>query len=107
MIGALREDGGVEAGQTRMLTAEDGVAISAVHVPAVPDHRDVCLVVVHGFTGSWREDRVQRVIERLHAFGGIVAIDLRGHGASGGQTTVGDEEVHEVAAGVAWAGGLG
>ena len=103
----LREDVGVESGHRRTLMAADGVAISAVHVPADSDRRDLCLVVVHGFTGSWRQDRVQRVIERLRAFGGIVAIDLRGHGASGGQTTVGDEEVQDVAAAVTWARELG
>ena len=64
-------------------------------------------VVVHGFTGSWREERVQKVVTRLRAFGGIVAIDMRGHGRSGGSTTVGDEEVLDVAAAVEWARELG
>ena len=87
------------------LMASDGVPISAVHVPGAGD--DLCLVVVHGFTGGWRQDRVQKVIERLTAFGGVVAIDMRGHGRSGGATTVGDEEVRDVEAAVAWARTLG
>jgi pimeloyl-ACP methyl ester carboxylesterase len=87
-----------------ILTTTDGVAISAVHVPG---RRDLCLVVVHGFTGNWREERVQRVITRLAPFGGIVALDMRGHGRSGGETTVGDEEVLDVAAAVSWARELG
>ena len=69
----------------------DGVAISVVEVPG--NSRDVCFVVVHGFTGSWREDRVQKVISRLLAFGSVVALDMRGHGRSGAQTTLGDLEV--------------
>lgn len=88
-----------------MLTTSDGVAINALHVP--DPARDLCLVVVHGFTGHWREERVQKVIRRLQAFGGIVAIDMRGHGRSAGATTVGDEEVHDVEAAVRWARELG
>lgn len=94
----------VEGQEEQMLATSDGVAISAVHVPG---SADLCLVVVHGFTGGWRQERVQRVIARLSAFGGVVAIDMRGHGRSGGATTVGDEEIHDVAAAVEWARELG
>jgi pimeloyl-ACP methyl ester carboxylesterase len=92
----------MDADQT--LHTSDGVAINAVHLSG---SRDLCLVVVHGFTGNWREPRVRRVIMRLRAFGGVVAIDMRGHGRSGGATTVGDAEIHDVAAAVAWARDLG
>ncbi len=91
----------------RMLTTSDGVRISAVHVPRRDPALDLCFVVVHGFTGDTRQERVQRVIGRLQGFGGVVAIDLRGHGRSGGATTVGDEEVHDVDAAVRWARDLG
>ena len=94
----------MEGHEERTLTASDGIPISAVHVPG---SSDLCLVVVHGFTGSWREDRVQKVIGRLAAYGGVVALDMRGHGRSGGSTTVGDEEILDVAAAVAWARDLG
>ena len=89
----------------RMLTTADGVDISAVHLPG--EHPDLCLVVVHGFTGNWREDRVQKVVDQLIRFGSIVAIDMRGHGRSGGVTTLGDLEVLDVAAAVDWARELG
>ena len=95
---------GVEGAREQTLTTSDGVPISAVHVPG---SSDLCLVVVHGFTGSWREERVRKVVDRLRAFGGIVAIDMRGHGRSGGSTTVGDEEILDVAAAVQWARELG
>jgi pimeloyl-ACP methyl ester carboxylesterase len=95
----------VTAIQERTLRAADGVPISAVHVPGV--HGDLCFVVVHGFTGSWREDRVQKVIDRFAPVGGVVAIDLRGHGRSGGRTTVGEDEILDVAAAVVWARALG
>lgn len=92
------------AGETTLRTS-DGVDISAVHVEG--DFADLCFVLVHGFTGNWREDRVQKVIGRLRQFGGVVAIDMRGHGRSGGQSTVGDLEVLDVAAAVVWARDLG
>lgn len=93
----------------RMLSADDGVPISAMHLPTTaPRDLLACgLVVVHGFTGSWRSDRVHRVVERLRPYGGVVAVDLRGHGRSGGSSTVGDDEILDVAAGVAWARELG
>ena len=87
------------------LHAADGVDISAVHIPG--EHSDLCLVVVHGFTGSWREDRVTKVVDELIDFGSIVAIDMRGHGRSGGVTTLGDLEVLDAAAAVSWARELG
>lgn len=87
------------------LRAADGVAISAVHVEGV--RHDLCFVVVHGFTGNWREERVQKVIGRLAAFGDVIAIDMRGHGRSGGRTSVGHLEINDVAAAVEWARELG
>lgn len=95
------------ARQTRTLTAADGVAIHALHEPGIPPRSDLGFVVVHGFTGHWRQDRVRKVITRLRRYGGVVALDMRGHGESGGATTVGYEEVMDVAAAVAWARELG
>jgi len=87
------------------LRTSDGIDISAVHVAGERD--DLCFVMVHGFTGNWREDRVQKVIGRLVQFGGVVAIDMRGHGRSGGSSTVGKNEVLDVAVAVRWARELG
>jgi len=50
---------------------------------------------------------VQKVMGRLAEFGGVVAIDMRGHGRSGGETTVGDAEIRDVEAAVVWARELG
>lgn len=93
--------------QETTLTAADGTAISAVHVPSPVGRGDLAFIVVHGFTGSWRQDRVRKVISRLVLRGGVVALDLRGHGRSGGDTTLGDAEVMDVAAAVEWARELG
>lgn len=93
--------------ETDLITA-DGVTVSAVHLPALDPQADaIGIVLVHGFTNHRRIARVQRVIESMRRFGGVVAIDMRGHGRSGGSTTLGDTEVMDVTAAVRWARDLG
>lgn len=88
-----------------VLISADGVRISAVHHPDAA--RGLCFVVAHGFTGSWRRPKVAAVMAGLHRHGGVVGFDFRGHGASGGASTVGDREVLDLDAAVAWARRLG
>lgn len=95
------------ADQQATLIAADGVRISATHFAASDDKTACAFVVVHGFTGGWRQERVQKVVARLREFGGVVALDMRGHGRSGGTSTLGMDEVHDVAAAVSWARDLG
>lgn len=90
--------------EERWLVAADGVRLSAVHLPGP---RDLALVVAHGFSGSWRTERLRRVAYRLAAYGGVVAVDQRGHGRSGGVSTIGWKEVLDVDAAVRWARLLG
>ncbi|MFN8075478.1 MAG: alpha/beta fold hydrolase [Kineosporiaceae bacterium] len=89
---------------TTWLTTTDGVRISAHHDPGPAGW---CFVVVHGFTGSWRRPDIRRVAAGLGRHGGVVAFDLRGHGASGGECTAGDAEVLDLDAVLAWVAGLG
>ena len=105
--GPVRHNRAVDQFQECTLTTSDGVAVSAGHLPSPDGRRELAIVVVHGFTGHWRQDRVRRVIDRLRPYGGIVALDMRGHGRSGGATTVGMDEVHDVEAAVRWARSLG
>ena len=95
-------------GESARLVTSDGVKISSTHLahPGI-DPFAVCLVIAHGFTNGWRVPRVQRVMGRLGAFGGIIALDFRGHGQSGGVSTVGEREIHDLDAGVRWARELG
>jgi pimeloyl-ACP methyl ester carboxylesterase len=86
------------------LYAMDGVRIDAGHIAG---SGDLCLVLVHGFTGNWRNDNTRRIAARLSEAGGVIAIDLRGHGRSGGLSTVGDREVLDVDAAVRHARHLG
>lgn len=87
-----------------VLRTPDGVPLSTLHVPG---DRDLGIVIAHGFTGSWRQPHVQRVIDALRRFGGVVASDFRGHGRSGGACTMGMDEIEDVTAGVSWARELG
>ncbi|NUU22143.1 MAG: alpha/beta hydrolase, partial [Streptomycetaceae bacterium] len=88
-----------------MLISADGVRISAVHYADAAGEgvRETAFVVAHGFTGSWRLPRVLAVLEVLREYGGVIGFDFRGHGASGGSSTVGDREVLDLEAAVRWA----
>ncbi len=83
------------------MRAADGVRLAGLHWSA-PDRAIGC-VVAHGFTGSSRNADVQRICRALNGAGfGVLAPDLRGHGRSGGATTAGADEVHDIAAAVCW-----
>ncbi|MGW0085459.1 alpha/beta hydrolase [Streptomyces sp. NPDC003393] len=93
----------------RFLTTADGVAIDAVYEPgAAGGHgADGVFVIAHGFTGDLGRPHVRRVARTLARYGAVVTFSFRGHGSSGGRSTVGDREVLDLAAAVAWARSLG
>jgi pimeloyl-ACP methyl ester carboxylesterase len=106
----------------RFLTTEDGVNIEAVYDPGsvvynashlLPDDTgkplgsSPAIVVAHGFTGGVDRPHVRRVVASLTRYGSIVTFSFRGHGRSGGHSTVGDREVLDLAAAVRWARDLG
>ncbi|BBC34388.1 hypothetical protein SGFS_056820 [Streptomyces graminofaciens] len=64
-------------------------------------------VVAHGFTGHADRPYVRRVAGVLRRYGAVVTFSFRGHGRSGGLSTVGDREVLDLAAAVRWARELG
>jgi pimeloyl-ACP methyl ester carboxylesterase len=86
------------------LLTEDRVRIDAHHDPGPAP---LGIVVAHGLTGSWRRPAVRRAATALSRVGGVVSFDFRGHGRSGGHSTVGDREVLDLAAAVGWARRLG
>ncbi|MFE5795938.1 alpha/beta hydrolase [Streptomyces sp. NPDC056503] len=91
-----------------MLRTDDGVRIEAVHEPFPASVTDTAVVVAHGFTGSADRPAVRRAAETLgrHA-AAVVTFSFRGHGGSGGLSTLGDREVLDLAAAVRWARELG
>jgi pimeloyl-ACP methyl ester carboxylesterase len=82
------------------------VSLSATHIPARRPS-DIVIVLIPGFSGWSQAPGVARASSVLAEFGEVVQIDLRGHGRSGGLTTLADREVLDVDAGVAYARSLG
>lgn len=86
---------------TRLRTA-DGVELAATVWP--PPHADrPTVVIVHGLAASRHEPGVRALARHLAALGwGVVCYDGRGHGASAGHCTLGEEEALDVDAAVRW-----
>jgi pimeloyl-ACP methyl ester carboxylesterase len=90
------------------LTTTDGVRLAARHDPAdVATDDGLAVVLAHGFTCSSYRPATRRTVAALTPFAGVVSFDFRGHGRSGGASTVGDREILDVAAAVQWARSLG
>ncbi|MGW1324608.1 alpha/beta hydrolase [Streptomyces antibioticus] len=90
------------------LHTADGVTIDSVYDPgaAVYDMRTPpagrpVFVVAHGFTGDVDRPHVRRAAEAFARYGAVVTFSFRGHGRSGGRSTVGDREVLDLDAAVA------
>jgi pimeloyl-ACP methyl ester carboxylesterase len=88
----------------RTIVTEDGVPIDAAHLPG---DKDLGIVLAHGFTQNWQRPGVWKVATNLNTFGGVVTFDFRGHGRSGGESTVGDKEIRDVEVAVGYARELG
>lgn len=86
------------------LRTDDGIRLAAAHLPY---DGDTCVVVAHGFSGTHNRPWQARVARGLHRHAAVVAFDFRGHGASGGVSTLGELEVLDVEAAVRWARELG
>jgi pimeloyl-ACP methyl ester carboxylesterase len=95
---------------TTLLTS-DGVRIAAEHRPAAGPGagggEEWAVVVAHGFTGALERPAVRRAADVFTRFGGVVTFSFRGHGTSGGRSTVGDLEVFDLDAAIRWARALG
>lgn len=100
------------------LRTADGIPIDSVYDPppavyeTLPDvsrsaSRDLVFVIAHGFTGDVDRPHVRRVARVLRGYGAVVTFSFRGHGRSGGRSTVGDKEVLDLDAAVEWARDLG
>ncbi|MER5551262.1 alpha/beta hydrolase [Streptomyces sp. NPDC002793] len=100
--------------RTTLLTG-DGVRIEAVYTPCTagsegPGSRapeGVAVVLAHGFTGAVDRPALLRAAAVFAQRAAVVTFSFRGHGRSGGRSTVGDREVLDLAAAVAWARSLG
>ncbi len=104
------------------LLTDDGVRIEAAYEPraartGLSDGRvgaggegtaeEAAIVLAHGFTGSLHRRAVQRAARAFAQHAAVITFSFRGHGRSGGRSTVGDREVLDLAAAVRWARSLG
>ncbi|WP_176740448.1 alpha/beta hydrolase [Streptomyces sp. Ncost-T10-10d] len=97
------------------LRTDDGVRIEAVYEPCTADagaaaetsFDSTAIVVAHGFTGSVDRPAVRRAAGVFARRAAVITFSFRGHGGSGGRSTVGDREVLDLAAAVEWARALG
>lgn len=90
-----------------ILRTRDGVPVEARYEPCVKGPGDTAIVVAHGFTGSVDRPAVRRAAGVFAQRAAVVTFSFRGHGRSGGRSTVGDKEVLDLAAAVEWAHSLG
>jgi pimeloyl-ACP methyl ester carboxylesterase len=90
--------------KARTLVTDDGVAIDAVHLEG---QDDVAIVLAHGFTLNWQHGAVWKVAKELNRSCGVITFDFRGHGRSGGMSTLGDREIRDVEVALGYARELG
>lgn len=83
------------------IVASDGTPLVGSLLPG-PAASSPAVVLVHGFAAHRRKPSYARLADRLAAHAHVLAIDLRGHGASGGESTFGNREELDVRAAVAW-----
>lgn len=100
--------GGARPRGRAVLRASDGVRIEAAYDPyeggAVAPG---AIVLAHGFSGSVDRPALRRAVRVFVQYGAVITFSFRGHGGSGGHSTVGDLEVLDVAAAAGWARSLG
>ncbi len=88
------------------LRTADGVRLAATHTPA-RGTAHVAIALLPGFSGWSEKPGVARAAAVLAEHADVLQVDLRGHGRSGGRSTLADREVFEVDAAVAYLRSLG
>ncbi|MCF3106190.1 alpha/beta fold hydrolase [Streptomyces roseoverticillatus] len=93
-----------------LLTA-DGVRVEAAYEPRagsrIPPPDTPAVVLAHGFTGALDRPGLRRAARVFAQRAAVITFSFRGHGGSGGRSSVGDREVLDLAAAVRWARSLG
>ncbi|MEU7044343.1 alpha/beta fold hydrolase [Streptomyces varsoviensis] len=89
------------------LLTTDGVRIQAAYEPGAGPPKGLAVVLAHGFTGALERPALRRAAAAFAQVASVITFSFRGHGGSGGRSTVGDREVLDLAAAVRWARALG
>ncbi len=85
--------------ETLRFNSADGVKLHAVRL-AGPVGCGVTIVLVHGFAHWHRHPKIHAFANSLAAHANVLVVDLRGHGLSGGTSTLGALEWLDVKAAV-------
>lgn len=86
----------------------DGVELRGLYLrgPA-PAAGTTAFVICHGMTNATSKASTRGVLDAFTGGGSVVAFDFRGHGRSGGASTVGRDEVRDVDSAIAFARAAG
>jgi pimeloyl-ACP methyl ester carboxylesterase len=84
------------------LVAGDGTALAGTYLPGPGGSSGPAVLVAHGFAANRRKPAYAYLADGLAQRMSVLALDLRGHGGSGGVSTFGDREALDVAAGLSW-----
>jgi uncharacterized protein len=91
------------------LRADDGTRLAGTYLPgpgagvmAAGGSASTAVLLLHGFGANHRKPAYARLATGLARRVPVLAVDLRGHGRSGGRSTLGVHEIGDVAAGVRW-----
>ncbi|MBB6120428.1 alpha/beta hydrolase family protein [Nocardiopsis algeriensis] len=79
------------------LTTADGVGIDSQLLTG-PVPRTTAVVLANGFTGTYRSPHTRALAEAMLQVGDVMTFDFRGHHGSGGRSTVGNAEIHDLEA---------
>ena len=74
---------------------------------AAAGRRDLAIVMAHGFTHVVAAADGVDIAQRFNRTAGVVTFDFRGHGRSGGLSTLGDKEINDLDVAVRYARELG
>lgn len=91
------------------VTTRDCVRLAATYLPgpSTGGRPSPAAVVAHGFLGHRHKPAYALLAEALACRVAVLTVDLRGHGGSGGRSTLGALEILDLAAGAAWLRGRG
>ncbi|WP_277676265.1 alpha/beta hydrolase family protein [Saccharopolyspora rectivirgula] len=82
------------------LVAADRIRLNGIFHPGRRNADGLGFAVVHGFTNHVGKPAVRRILHHFGQCAPTVGVDFRGHGRSGGKTTVGADEVIDLDAAV-------
>lgn len=82
--------------------AADGVLLAGIRCPgpAAGGPGAPAFVIAHGFTNDTSSPSTRRVVLAFARHGPVLALDFRGHGRSGGRTSVGRDETLDLDAAI-------